>query len=237
MKTTIFIMSALLLLSLLPLAAAEVVVFDEYDTTMDYQQGKLSVTKHLRLKNVGPNPIIPGEIHFKVSQERKGESSAPTIDSFSVVNKYNKELDTRQYASDTEVDLVFTVWDPLLPDFFYDMTMTYSLDFDPRGVLFYQVVLPEERTTIPISKATTTFNLPKRYHVTYLAPEGEVAAAKEVTSVTWKVKDSYAVEYSVVPFPRLGFKAVNVFWILIIILFLLNLFFRLKKKAQAARSL
>jgi hypothetical protein len=124
----------------------------------------------------------------------------------------------------------------LLPDFFYDMTMTYDLPFDPRGILFYQVVLPEERTTIPIKTTTTTFNLPKRYHVTYVAPDGDVKAEKEVNTVTWNVKDAYQVEYSLVPFPRLGFKAVNAFWILIIILFLINLVFRLRKRARLEGS-
>ena len=222
----------------LPLAAAEVVVFDHYDTTMTYKDGTLQVSKQLRLKNIGDNPIIPGEIHFKISKEQKGASVAPTIENFKVTDKFGKELDTRQFATDKEVDLVFTVWDPLLPEFFYDMTMSYELDFKPKGVLFYQVALPEERTTIPIKSASTTFKLPKRYHITYLRPaEGETqTSADGMSAVTWDEKTSYDVEYSVIPFPRLGFKAVNMFWILIIILFLINLFFRMKKKAQMARS-
>lgn len=233
---TILVFAALLFA--LPLAAAEVVVFDHYSTTMSYEDDTLHVVKQLRLKNTGDNPIIPGEIHFKISKEQKGSSIAPVIANFKVVNKFNKELETRQYATDKEVDLVFTVWDPLLPDFFYDMTMSYDLQFKPRGVLFHQVMLPEERTTIPVEESTTVFELPKRYHITYLSPQGgDIESTKDFSKVTWDEKAAYNVEYSVVPFPRLGFKAVNTFWILIIILFLVNLFFRMKKKAQLARSL
>ena len=179
-----------------------------------------------------------GIFHFKISKEHKGNTVAPTVENFVVTDKFGKELDTRQFSTDSEVDLVFTVWDPLLPDFFYDMTMSYELDFKPRGVLFYQVVLPEEKTTIPIKDSTTTFELSKKYHITYLSPsEGEIDSVKGKNTVTWDEKSSFNVEYSVIPFPRLGFKAVNAFWIIIIILFLVNLFFRMKKKARMARSL
>ena len=231
MKQAIII-GTILVLILIPLAQADVIVFDSYDTTMSYNNGKLLVTKHLRLKNVGDTPIIPGEVHFKISQEQKNNEVAPQVDKFSVTNKLDKSLETRQVTSNGEVDLVFTVWDPLLPDFFYDLTMTYEISFHPRGILFYQVNLPEEKTTIPIEEATTTFVLPKQYHVTYLSPQGTVGNEDGGTSVQWSTKDSYNVEYSLIPFPRLGFKAVNVFWVIIILLFLINLFLRMKKKAQ-----
>ncbi len=233
------ILSFLLLLSLvlIPLAAAEVVVFDNYGSTMTYKNGKLFVTKELRLKNVGPNPIIPGEVHFKISKDFKGNPVAPVIGNFKVSNANGNVLETRQVSTSQEVDLIFTIWEPLLPGFYYDMVMTYELEFDPKGVLFYNVVLPEERTTIPIKKSTTTFKLPKKYHVTYLSPDGVVSSENDATTVEWDVKDAYQVEYSVVPFPRLGFKAVNAFWILIIVLFMINLILRMRKKSRMAQSL
>lgn len=227
---------SLLLLLLLPTVFAEVVVFEYYNTQMDYKNGKLYVSKDLRLKNVGSSPIIPGEIHFKISKDEKGEPVAPVIGNFKVVNKFDKELETKQYSSDDEVDLVFTVWDPLLPNFFYDMTMTYELEYAPNGVLFYQIMLPEERTTIPVRSTETVFHLPKKYHVTYLSPDGEVSSETDTTAVAWDIKEAYQVEYSVVPFPRTGIRAVNLFWILIIVLFLLNLILRLRKKSRMARS-
>ena len=234
MKKTIILLAIIVSLLFIPLVASEVVVFDSYQTDATLKDGKLFITKELRLKNVGTTPIIPGEVHFKISQEGKKGASAPQITNFNVVNKYGKALETRKVTTNNEVDLVFTVWDPLLPQFFYEMTMTYELEFKPRGILFYHLILPDERTTIPIKSSETTFNLPKRFHVTYFSPDGEVDSAQDVNTVTWDVKDSYYVEYSIIPFPRMGFKAVNVFWVLIIILFLVNLFSRMRKKARMA---
>lgn len=236
MKKLILFVVVLFTLLLLPFCAAEVIVFDQYSTAMTLDDGKLIVTKHLRLKNVGTNPIIPGEIHFKISQENKKGNAAPAVEEFSVIDKFGKKLETRKFSTDSEVDLVFTIWDPLLPQFIYEMTMTYELPFKPKGVLFYHIVLPEEKTTIPVKASSTTFTLPKRYHVTYYSPEGEVSSEKAGKTLSWDVKDVYYVEYSIVPFPRLGIKAVNVFWSLIILLFLVNLFFRMKKKAQLANT-
>lgn len=231
-KSTLLAVIALLHLLVLPLAAAEVVVFQKYDTTMEYKDGTLHVTKELRLKNTGSSPIIPGEVHFKLSKEKDGEAIPPEVSNFEVVDRYGNDLDTQKHVSKKEVDLVFNVWDPLLPDFFYDMTMTYDIEFKPRGILFYHIVLPEEKTTIPIKGATTTLKLPEHYHVTYASGDSEVSSEEGATAATWDEKGNYNVEYSVIPFPRLGFRAVNAFWALIIVLFLLNLFYRMKKKAR-----
>lgn len=233
----IFLTTVITLFLFAPLAQAEVVVFENYDTTMSYNNGKLQVTKDLRLLNVGTSPIIPGEIHFKVSKDSKDGTTAPEINAFVVTDKFGKELDTRQIVTGNEVDLVFTVWDPLLPDFFYDMKMTYELAFQPKGLLFYQLALPEERTTVPIKSSTTTFELPKKYHLTYYSPDdGEYNSAEKKNAVTWNTKDEFLVEYAVIPFPRLGIKGVNIFWIVIILLFLTNLIFRMRKKIRSARS-
>lgn len=213
------------------LASAEVVVFDKYETTMEYEDGILHVTKELRLKNVGTSPIIPGEIHFKLSEDSKNGPIPPDISSFNVINKFDTPLETRKIVSEHEVDLVFTVWDPLLPDFFYDMTMTYDVVFNPSGILFYQIALPDEKTTIPVKNSKTSFLLPKQFHVTY-APDAEIESLDEHTSVSWDSVSSYNLEYSLVPFPRTGIPAVNIFWVIIISLFLIHLFIRMRKKAR-----
>ncbi|MFP4523847.1 MAG: hypothetical protein ACLFO2_00830 [Candidatus Woesearchaeota archaeon] len=231
-KSTILAMLALLHLLVVPFVAADVVVFQNYDTTMEYEDGSLKVTKELRLKNVGSSPIIPGEVHFKLSKDRDGEPVAPEVTGFEVTDRFGNDLDTSKHVSQDQVNLIFTIWDPLLPDFYYDMTMTYELEFKPKGILFYHVVLPEEKTTIPIKGATTTFELPAHYHITHASGDSEVGSSDGVTTATWDEKGNYDVEYSVIPFPRLGFRAVNAFWALIIVLFLLNLFYRMKKKAR-----
>jgi len=73
-------------------ASAEIVVFEDYKTTYTMKGDTLSVVKNLRLMNVGSSPIIPGEIHFKISKDEGDSSVPPQIHNFQVINKFNKRL-------------------------------------------------------------------------------------------------------------------------------------------------
>ncbi len=132
-----------------------------------------------------------------------------------------------------QVDLVFTLWDPLLPGFYHDLTMTYEMEFKPKGVLFYEISIPTEKTTIPIQNINTEFKIPKKYHVTY-APGMEVAKDGSNTIIKFSDNSNLVFEYSIIPFPRTGLKAVNIFWIVLILLFVINLIIRIKKKRGQA---
>lgn len=210
-----------------PVIAAEVIVFDNYDTTFSITGGKLIVEKELRLKNVGNSPIIPGEIHFKISQEG-GKDSSPDITNYVAINSEGNELDTQLFTSESEASLVFTVWDPLLPNFFYDVKMSYEFDFKPKGVLFYSVILPEERTTIPIKQFESTVILGKSKHFTY-APNAEVESTSRGREATWDEQSLIDFEYSIIPIPKLGFKAVNLFWIVVMFILVIQLFLKVRK--------
>lgn len=200
-------------------AIADIVVFDSYKNTYTMEKDNLHVTKHLRLKNVGTSPIIPGEIHFKISQDDGEGPSAPGVNNFVVENKYGQKLDTRQIKKETEMDLVFTIWDPLLPQFFYDFTMEYDITFDPKGLMFYSIDIPQEKTTISVRQSETEFIIPKRYFVTF-APDAEVESSGENKVIRWEDDSNLQFEYSIVPMPRMGFPAVNLFWALVICLLL-----------------
>lgn len=207
--------------------ANEVIVFDNYDTTFTIGDGKLLVEKDLRLKNVGNSPIIPGEIHFRISQEGS-KNVAPEINSYKAINSENRELDTQLIKTENEASLVFTVWEPLLPNFFYDVTMTYEFEFSPRGVLFYSVSLPQERTTIPIKQYESTVVLSKLNHFTY-APGAEIETTDVGREATWDEQTTVDFEFSVIPLPKLGFKAVNLFWIVIMVILVIQLFLKVRK--------
>ena len=211
----------LLIMAVLSLqgVAAEVVVFEAYDTTFSYADGRLTVNKELTLKNVGDSPIIPGEIHFKISGKDGDELYPLEVSDFAAEGKRGKVLDTRKVEADSSTELIFTIWDPLLPKFTYDMSLSYSVSFKPKGILFYNMMIPVERTTIPIKKAETTVELPKRFHVTH-APEAEVQGAGPKRSLTWdKVSEDLRLEYTPLPLPNMGVRMVNVFWVAIIIVF------------------
>lgn len=230
-RQKLFLISLIMLVSFLvfvtPSIATEVIVFDKYDTTFTLKGGKLIVEKQLRLKNVGNSPIIPGEIHFKISQEGT-KNAAPEISNYVAVNAENKELDTQFIRTDNEASLVFTVWDPLLPNFFYDVTMRYEFDFNPKGVLFYSVILPQERTTIPIKQYESTVVLSKANHFTY-APGAQIQTSENGREATWDEQTAIDFEYSIIPIPKLGFKAVNLFWIIIMLLLVVQLFLKVRK--------
>lgn len=225
-KTTVLGVMLLLLLVFMPLVSAEVVVFSKYDSSYNLVDGKLIVSKILRLKNVGDAPIIPGEIHFKLSQD--GSDDPLVVEQFTAQNKDGKELDTKLVTTDSQTSLVFTVWDPLLPDFFYDVDMEYEIDFNPRGILFYSVILPEEKTTIPIRDSSVKIVLPKAYHFTY-APDADISTTDEGRVASWLNAKEIQFEYSVVPLPKLGFRAVNAFWIILMLIFLVQLFLKFRK--------
>jgi hypothetical protein len=207
-------------------AVAEIVVFEEYKTTYTFKDNTLFVEKNLKLKNVGASPIIPGEIHFKVSQSKGNDIIVPKINNFIVKNKFDKTLDSRQIKTDKEMTLVFTIWDPLLPRFHTDLTMTYEIDFKPSGLIFYDINIPEEKTTIPIRNSKTDFILPKKYSVTY-APDAKLELKDNQKIVSWDSTSNLKFEYSVIPLPSFGFRMVNIFWFLVIVVLLIIFIFRI----------
>ena len=74
---------------------AEVVVFESYETTTTLDDGKLHIDRYIKLRNVGSNPIIPGELHFKLHEISKGKKIPSEIDNLVAINDYNQELKTR----------------------------------------------------------------------------------------------------------------------------------------------
>ncbi|MCB9361957.1 hypothetical protein H6504_00845 [Candidatus Woesearchaeota archaeon] len=207
------------LLAIVPGVFAEIIVFENYDTTFEMKGDTLVVKKDMRMKNVGVNPIIPGEIHFRLSEEAKEGPVAPSITNFAVFNSRNDKVDSRQLKSDKEVDLIFTIWDPLLPQFHYDFVMEYEIKYDVKGILFYQITIPEEKTTIPIKGSSVTFRLPDKYHVTY-APDAKIETQGDTRVLSWEQGDNLRFEYSPLPLPKTGMQMVNIFWITVIVIFL-----------------
>jgi hypothetical protein len=210
---------------------ANVVVFDKYETTYTMQGDSLMVDKKLRIKNIGNNPIIPGEIHFKLSQQQGSEAVPAVIRNLDITDHYGNTLDTKQIKGKNELDIIFTIWDPLLPSFYLDFQMEYEIDFKPKGLLFYEINIPTEKTTITIREQHTEFMMPKRYHITY-APEGKVEAKEGARVITWNDMNQLEFEYSLIPLPKLGVRMVNVFWIALITISLLYLVIRFVRSSK-----
>jgi hypothetical protein len=221
----------LMLLFVLKFSFAEVVVFDNYETQITMGDGVIHIKRVLTLQNVGQNPIIPGELHFKIHELKKGERVASEIQNFGAINEQNIELKTRVVKADKETDLVVSVWEPILPKFSYKIYLDYDIIFKPKGMLFYEFVVPTEETTIPIKNYKNTVLIPSKYHVTH-APDAIVGLDKnnqKLRAVEWKNTKEMVMEYSILPLPKIGIKAVNLFWGVIIVLTLIITFIVHKK--------
>lgn len=197
--------------------AFEVVVFEQYDTVYSVKGRTLVVEKDLVLRNVGTNPIIPGEISFKLF-EMHGDSSRSSNVRDVVALHNNNVLDTRVDSHTDFSDVVVHIWNPLLPDFDYSFSLSYEIDYRPRGVLFHEVVFPVEETTISINDRTTTMLLPRRYSVTY-APHAVLSSTSDNKIVDWGSRSELSLEYTIIPLPeQMPFRMVSVFWLSVLIL-------------------
>jgi hypothetical protein len=219
---------AVLAVLFMQFAAAEVVEFKNYATKSTLQPGELHIEREIILQNVGSNPIIPGELHFKLHEVSKGEKIASKVSNLGARNiDINKELKSHMIEGREETDLVVSVWEPVLPKFTYRVSLAYDLEFAPKGILFYEIKVPVEETTIPIRQNVQSLYLPASYHVTY-APDAtvtlETVGSQKYRVVTWQNRKEMIVEYSYLPLPKLGIRAVNVFWSVIIVTLLIATF-------------
>ncbi len=218
----------ILSLFFMPYVSGEVVVFDDYQTRISFHDEQLTIERNIILKNVGSNPIIPGELHFKLHEIKKGKKIPIDVYDFKVTNYYNKELKSRIVKGNQETDLVVSIWEPVLPKFTYKINIQYSINFEPKGILFHEIKIPMEETTIPIRSSTQQLLLDKKYHITY-APEAKLSLVsidgKEKRKIEWQDKKNMIVEYSLLPLPKLGIRAVNIFWGIMILALLLSTYF------------
>ncbi|RMF05781.1 hypothetical protein D6764_03925 [Candidatus Woesearchaeota archaeon] len=210
-------------------ARAEVVAFSKYETDLTLKDGYLHIERSMRLKNIGPNPIIPGELHFKLREEKKGKFFGPSIDNVEASNAYHSKLTTTVLKGQKETDLVVSVWDPLLPGFHYDLYVSYDMPFEPSGLLFYEINVPIEETTIPRQSEVVRFHIPEKYKVTF-APNATVSKQEGQRVIEWKNANLLEFEYSPLPLPKLGIRAVNLFWAVLIALLLAMFIILLKRR-------
>jgi len=224
--------SVLMTLLLCNLVAAEVVIFDQYITETRLEADNLHIEREISLQNVGSNPIIPGELHFKLHEIKKDEKIASQVNNLGAQNDFGNPLKSRKIESREETDLVVSVWEPVLPKFSYNVYLSYDLKFSAKGLMFYEIQVPLEETTIPIKNQKQSLYLPAKYHVTY-APDALVQTVQEggkkYKVVTWENREDMIVEYTVLPLPKMGIRAVNIFWIVIIIMLLITTFLIHKK--------
>jgi hypothetical protein len=225
---------SILVLALIALAPvnAEVLVFDKYETVSKVEGDRIHIEREMVLTNVARNPVIPGELHFKIYQRDGDDKRSIKVTDFTASNDRGTQLGTKIINKNDETDLSVTIWDPLLPGFSYTFRISYDLYFEPSGLLFYELRIPQEETTIPIKGLKQTVLLEEKYHVTY-APETDVSEVSGNVVVSWTgSNDQQVIEYSSLPLPKIGMRAVNVFWGFLILLLVGVFFFTVKRRQQ-----
>jgi hypothetical protein len=214
------------MMCLVEIGFANVIVFSNYKTSAEIlPDGKLHIIKELTLKNVGRSPIIPGELHFRMYEQDGKEEVPSEITGYSASGHYNDLLSIKKYNYDTQTELVIDIWEPILPGFIYNFKIEYDVDFKPKGILFYNLMLPEEKTTIPIENNIYELVIPQHKHITYT-----VGGTVSDNKVVWENVDSPQVEYSILPIPKLPIKGVNLFWFSVIMLLCILLALKIFKK-------
>jgi hypothetical protein len=228
----LFLLYAGTIVLLAHVASAEVLVFDKYETVSNVKDGKIHIEREMVLTNVARNPVIPGELHFKIYQTEGDEKQQIQVSDFLASNDRGAKLGTKIINKPDETDLSVTIWDPMLPGYSYTFRISYDLYFEPSGLLFYELKIPQEETTIPIKGLKQTVLLDNKYHVTY-APDTDVSQVSGNVVVSWTGANAQQIiEYSSLPLPRIGIRAVNVFWGFLIVLLIGLFVFSVRRNRQ-----
>lgn len=199
-------------------SAANIITISNYETKISVEDNKISFEKRVTLQNTGKNTIIPGELHFKLYEiTDNDEKTIPKISNLVSTDLYNNDLSARIVSKKGEAEVVISAWQPILPQFEYDIVLKYSIDFKPKGILFHNLNFPDEETTIPITTTKTTITLPSKYTISY-APNATVSKGNGVTSAEWKNVKEKTIEYTAIPFVKTNIHGATIFWISLIVI-------------------
>ncbi len=191
--------------------AFDVVAFQEYDKTYYLEGDVLRVEKDLVMRNIGNNPIVPGEVRFRMYEVR-GSTTVPSDIDEIYARDNSRELDARVEKYSDYSDLIVHVFNPILPGFDYPISISYELEFNPTGILFHEMLFPIEETTIPIRDSVTRLVMPNRYRVTF-APDTQIEQDGMRRTIEWDGDSELLLEYTRLPMPQMPFRMVSVFWL------------------------
>jgi hypothetical protein len=230
LRITIFFV--LLLSFLSSVMAVDIVYFDSYNTENILDDGRIKVTKELALGNEGNNPIVPGVMHFEVYEYDGDKKVASQVENLYAHNQ-GERLSVSLEKKDEYTDIIVDVWNPLLPEFKFPMTITYDVLYDEKGIVFHELYFPVETTTVRVNQGKMVILIPKKYHVTY-APKADVSKDDLYTIVSWDNPDyDVMIEYSSLPLPRMPFKSSTLFWFIVIIfLSMITVYYSKKSKKR-----
>jgi hypothetical protein len=202
--------------------------FSQYDTKIKINSDDtLDVSKDISLQNTHIVGIVPGRVEFKIGKKIEGSSSNINLDSYTIKDRYGKDIKSQLFETDDEAVIAIDIFMPLLPGFKYLIDLDYTLSYDSSGLLFKSLEFPiKEDSSIELDTGTFTLELPESKSFTYIRAENTNISINE-NIATWDITEQSpltgVVEYSSVPIYFGGVKGSFMFWISINVILLVIL--------------
>jgi hypothetical protein len=219
--------------------AYEVEQFTQYDSTITVlDENKIEIKKQIAIRNVHDSGIIPGQVEFKIFN---ADSEHPLhISEYSAVNRYGDDIRSRVVTTNEYSSIVLDIFQPILPGFEYEITLTYVIEYDPSGIFFKRVEIPlKESTRVPILSGEVFIEVPEGKYFTYLSYENEnstVEGNMASFSLSEDTPDILIFEYSFIPLKFGPLAGSLVFWALVNVILLIILGMEVKREVRKLRS-
>lgn len=213
--------------------------FTTYDSTITIlDDNKIKVEKQLSIRNVHDAGIIPGQVEFKIFNS---DSNNPiNIVEYSAKNRYGDDIRSKLLSTSDFSSIVLDIFQPILPGFEYDITLTYVMEYNPSGIFFKRVEIPlKEDTRVPILAGDVLIEVPESRYFTYLSYENEnttIQSNSASFSLQQDTPDFLIFEYSFIPLKVGPLAGSLVFWSLVNIVLLVILGLEVKKQLRKLRG-
>ncbi len=213
----------------------EVEQFTNYDSTITIlEDNRIKIEKQISIRNIHDAGIIPGQVEFKIFN---ADSNQPlTIVEYSAINRYGEDIRSKLFTTSDYTSIILDIFQPILPGFEYDITLSYVIEYEPSGIFFKRVEIPlKENTRVPILEGDVLIEIPQGRYFTYLSYEHENTSFVENQAAFSLEKDSPGVlifEYSFIPLKFGGLAGSLVFWSLVNVILLIILGFEVKKQLR-----
>ncbi len=214
--------------------------FSKYYSTVEFVgNDTIKVSKDMAIKNNYDRAILPGQLEFRVGSGTQDSATSIKLDNIIVQDSFGRNI-TYTYREFEEYSaLILDIYYPLLPDFEYEFTLEYELEFESSGIFFKNLKIPLKDSTIPIEDGRFEVTLPKYNRFTYIGELEELATIDKNTGV-WDLEDnlpnSVEFEYSFIPIRSQWLRGSYLFWILINTLLFVFLVYQIRKEVVKVRE-
>ncbi|MFW6230628.1 MAG: hypothetical protein ACOC32_01245 [Nanoarchaeota archaeon] len=207
---------------------------DNYVVSLDFQDDTLvDVRQSFDVVNRFREPIIPGRAKLILVGDIR-----PTDISISIGWSRKGLADENVILEDGNYVIYYEIWRPITKGEKLDVTVDFTTELNPQGILFKQLNLNFGEPEIPIEKMALNLNLPSGKSLTYANPEAESAESGSVmieiprSLIKQYQEEPITVEYSSLPLPTLPFNGYWLWLVLIVMSAMIMMMKILSKKSM-----